>query len=187
MFFKPLRSVLASSAIVLGLANCGGKAEHQPELADSAADSGPAYGIADANGQDGSAAAPSTVRNGGAGEDIDSHALAQCEPGFQGFSAQLGDMHVNLFAFVFEPGDYQGDPIKILDVEVTRGSGEHYRASAGTANADGTISLHVDGVRPRFVGRVVASLPSTDDALRAPLMLDLSFDIAPATNCGGKR
>jgi hypothetical protein len=95
----------------------------------------------------------------------------------------VGELSVDFKAFVFEPGDYEGDPVHILWLDVSRANGEHYKAAVSTAESSGSILLHVSQIGPRFISSLDASLPAVDDPMRAPLMLSLTFDIAVRAGC----
>ena len=183
--------------LVFGVVSCGGKAGRE-ELSlaaggTSGASSGAAAGGTSGASSSGAAAGaaapeptepePSTVRVIGNDGDVDPRAAPDCTLGFQGFYARVAGMTIEFHAFVFEPGDYQGDPLRILWLDVVHTNGEHYRATAGTAAGGGNISLHVAQVEPRFIGSLEASLPALDDPMRAPLTLALDFDIAVRAGC----
>ena len=127
---------------------------------------------------------PSVVRVvGEEGEgSVDSSATAECLAGFHGFEAVLGEKLVTFHAFVSEPGDYTGDPLRLLWLEVT-GDGKHYLASCCASNFGGEIFLHVDAVEPRFMGELEAVLADQDDPNGPPLRLQLTFDIAVRAGC----
>jgi len=119
------------------------------------------------------------------GEDCcsDRQAKAQCISGFQGFSAQVEGIRFEFMAFVFEPGDYEGDPVRVLWLDALQAGGEHYRAAVGLAPSSGSISLHVDQIDPRFRGSLEAVLPVLDDPTLPPLKVALTFDIAARADC----
>ena len=173
------------AVVAFGVVSCGGKAsseERNPGAggASGASSSGGAGGVAE---PDPGGPEPSTVQVSGNDGDIDPQATPVCLQGFQGFSARVEGMSIEFHAFVFEPGDYEGDPLRILWLEVFRADGGHYLASAGQAEGSGKISLHVERIEPRFIGSLEASLPALDDPMRAPLMLALDFDIAVRAGC----
>jgi hypothetical protein len=177
-------------AILLGmmLVACGGKA-HGTGAADTDPPSSAGAGgsqLAPAAGEAGAPPLlePSVVRVvGEEGEgSVDSGATAECLVGFHGFAAVLGDRSVIFHAFVSEPGDYAGDPLRILWLEVT-GDGKHYLATCCTSNIGGEILLHVDAVEPRFMGELEAVLADQDDPNGPPLRLQLTFDIAVRAGC----
>jgi hypothetical protein len=103
--------------------------------------------------------------------------------GFQGFTAQLGDARVEFKAFVFEPGEYQGDSVHILWMHVEQADGSKYYARAGVYDSTGELNLHVVQVEPRFRGSLEAWLTSEDDPTSDFLPLSLSFDIDPRAGC----
>lgn len=175
------RLPLAVLAIVaFGVFSCGGKASTDtPSVAEAGASG--ASSLSGAAGTDALEPAPSVVQVTGNDGDIDPQATPECLTGFQGFYAHVGGMTVDFKAFISEPGDYQGDPLRILWLDALRPNGEHYRATAGTVGS-GNISLHVSQVEPRFIGSLEASLHADDPAL-APLMLRLTFDIAQRAGC----
>jgi hypothetical protein len=160
--------------------NCGGRANSQERAGAGAGD------VSSLGGADASVPTqppPSVVQVSGNDGDVDPQATPECLNGFQGFYARLGEISADFKAFVAKPGDYEGDSVQILWLEVSRANGEHYRAAAGTSESSGKISLHVQQVEPRFRGSLEALLPALDDPTRAPLMLTLSFDIAVRAGC----
>jgi hypothetical protein len=177
-------------AFLLGmmLVACGGKAHGTGATSTDPPSTAGAGGslLAPAGGEAGAPAVvePSVVRL--AGEDgegsVDSSATPECLAGFHGFQAVLGDKLVTFHAFVSEPGDYTGDPLRLLWLEVT-GGGKHYRASCCTSDVGGEIFLHVDAVAPRFTGELEAVLADQDDPSAPPLPLQLTFDIAVRAGC----
>lgn len=180
-----MRRLLCAIVLIAGcgLAGCGGKAsEHERDPDGAGAPGGGASGSPAVGG--GSNAAPaSSVAVSGDPSDIDPDAKPECSPGFQGFSAKVGGLTIDFKAFVFEPGDYQGDSVRILWLDALRANGEHYRAAAGTTESSGAISLHVQQVKPRFIGHLEAIVPAEDDSTAKPLMLQLTFDIAVREGC----
>lgn len=173
------------AVVALGVMGCGGKASREERNLAAAGQGGAS---SSATGEVGGAAPdpkdePSIVQVGGGDGEIDPQATPECMSGFQGFSARVDGMSIEFHAFVFEPGDYAGDPVQILWLEVRRADGEHYLATGGSAVESGNISLHVAQVAPRFIGSLEASLAFVDDPMRAPLMLDLTFDIAARAGC----
>lgn len=179
---KPLLPLLAM--VALGVFGCGGRAsgEAQSLAAGGASGVSSSGGAAGADALETREPAPSIVHVSGNDGDIDPRATPACLSGFQGFNAHVGGMTVDFKAFVLEPGDYEGDPVRILWLDALRPNGERYRATAGTVGS-GNISLHVTQVDPRFIGSLEASLPAVDDASLEPLMLRLSFDIAVRAGC----
>jgi len=126
----PLLAILA-----LGVVSCGGKAGSKVRnlAAGGASGSSSPGGAAGADAPDPMEPEPSIVYVTGNDGDIDPQATPECIAGFQGFSARMGGMSVDFKAFVFEPGDYEGDPVQILWLEARGANGEHYLAAAGTA------------------------------------------------------
>ncbi|MEP7051933.1 MAG: hypothetical protein ABJB12_16330 [Pseudomonadota bacterium] len=181
--FEKLRWPLLA-AIAFGVASCGGRASGEPRDAAQGGASGASSssGTAGAGAPETNEPEPSTVHVIWSDGDIDAQATPGCLAGFQGFSARLGEMRVDFQAFVYEPGDYTGDPVKILWLEAVLANGEYYRAAVGTLGS-GTISLHVAQVEPRFIGSLEASLPALNDPMLAPLTLRISFDIAVRAGC----
>jgi hypothetical protein len=172
------------AVVAIGGSSCGGKASSETHSVAAAGASGasPLGGAAGADARAAEESVASVVQLSGNDGDIDPQATPECLTGFQGFYAHVGGMTVDFKAFVFEPGDFEGDPMKILWLDALRPNGEHYRATAGTVGA-GKISLHVVQVEPRFIGSLEASLPAVDDPALEPLMLRLSFDIAARAGC----
>jgi hypothetical protein len=171
------------ASVAFGVVSCGGKASTDtPSVAGSGASGASSLsGAAGADPLNAGEAAPSVVQVTGNDGDIDFQATPECTRGFQGFYAHVGGMTVDFKAFISEPGDYQGDPLRILWLDALRSNGQHYRATGGTVGS-GSISLHVSQVEPRFIGSLEASLTADDPSL-APLMLGLSFDIAQRAGC----
>lgn len=173
------------AVVALEVMGCGGKASSEKRNLPAAGQGGASSST---TGEAGGAAPdpkdePSMVQVGGREGEIDPQATPECMYGFQGFSARVGGMSIEFHAFVSEPGDYEGDSVHILWLEVRRADGEHYLATGGTAVESGNVSLHVARVAPRFIGRLEASMAFVDDPMRAPLMLDLTFDIAARAGC----
>lgn len=184
------RPLLLLAILAVSLSSCGGKASSETQSpaaagASAGASSAGAAGVAGVAGADASnpkMPEPSIVRVIGNDLEVDPQARPGCIEHFQGFYAQLGGMSLDFKAFVSEPGDYDGDPIRILWLDAQRTNGEHYRATAGTVGL-GFISLHVEQVEPRFIGSLEAQLFPVDDPTLAPLTLRLSFDIAARAAC----
>ncbi len=103
-------------------------------------------------------------------------------PCFSGFTAALDGLRVQFSAFVFEPGDYEGDSLYILYMRVVTQDGRVFVANDGNMSI-GDITLHVDSVRPRFVGEVDAILIDEVDAEAPPLELSLAFDVLSYDSC----
>jgi hypothetical protein len=94
----------------------------------------------------------------------------------------VGATLVTFHAFVFEPGDYVGDPLHILWLEATA-HGKRHLAACCSAESAGEIFVHVDTVEPRFTGELQAVLQDQDDSNAEPLRLHLTFDIAVRAGC----
>jgi hypothetical protein len=172
-----LLSALVSAALLF-LASCGGKARVDEGPTGRAVSVGAGGDTASPG-----AAAPSVVHLvGGENPVTDFQAKPECLQGFQGFSAKLAEQFVDFKAFVFEPGDYTGDPVKILYLDVTGADG-HYQAATGTGESTGSINLHVDAVDPRFAGYLEAVLTEVDDPMKPNLRMRLDFDIAVRDGC----
>ncbi len=169
--------------VAFGVVGCGGKAIGQERNLNGGGAGGASSSSGGAAGADTKQQEPNTVHLTGDEDEIDSQAAAKCLQGFQGFTAHVGGMNVDFIAFVFEPGDYQGDPLQILWLEARGANGEHYVATAGPVEYSGSISLHVEQVEPRFIGSIKASIPAVDDPIRPALMLSLSFDVAVQAGC----
>lgn len=182
LYEKRLLPLLA--ILTFGVFSCGGKAssETQSMAAGGANAASPSAGAAGADAPDMKQPDPSVVRVSGDDRQIDPQARPECLTSFQGFYAHVGGMTLDFKAFVFEPGDYEGDPIKILWLDALQANGDHYRATAGTVGS-GYISLHVTQVAPRFIGSLEATLFPVDNPMLSPLMLRLSFDIAVRAGC----
>jgi hypothetical protein len=174
----------AIALVGLGFGGCGGKAL---DSSHSLGDAG-APGNAAAAGSQGDVEArapdPSVVRlvAGDGGLSTDEHAIPECLAGFQGFQAKLSGRAFDFKAFVAEPGDYTGDPVHILWLELREPDGRHYLATGGSPGP-GTISLHVDTVEPRFIGSLEAIMPDETDTAAKPLNVKLEFDIAVRVGC----
>ena len=129
--------------VAFGVIGCGGKASSDKGgIAGGGA--GGVFSSAGAAGAD--APGPSTVQVNGNDEGIDLNATPECLQGFQGFAGQVEGVDLDFKAFVSMPGDYEGDPVRILWLEAVRTDNEHYLAAAGTAESSGSISLHVEQV-----------------------------------------
>jgi hypothetical protein len=174
--------------LAMMLVACGGKAHGTGTAGTDPPSTAGAGGsqLAPAAGEAGAPTMPepSVVRVvGEEGEgSVDSSATAGCLGGFHGFEAVLGEELVTFHAFVSEAGDYTGDPLRLLWLEVT-GDGKHYLASCCASNFGGEIFLHVDAVEPRFMGELEAVLADQDDPNGPPLRLQLTFDIAVRAGC----
>lgn len=175
------------TAIALVVMSCGGKAarEQGSPPAGGAAGAVASGGQAGVNVPNPKEPDPSAVvvSVNGNKESVDPQVTPECLAGFQGFQARVGGMSLDFKAFVFKPGDYEGDPVQILWLDVRRDNGEQYRAAAGSAVSSGSISLHVEQVGLRFVGSLEALAPGLDDPSLAPLKLTVSFDIAVRDGC----
>lgn len=167
--------------IVVAGAGCGGKSR---ESSDEPTRGGAPTGGGSAN-QGGSAPveAPSIVKVEGDIQASVVDASAECLPSFQGFVAKSGGTTIDFKAFIQEPGDYMGDPLRILWLDVQQPDGSGYNASTGAANMTGSILLHVETVSPRFTGSIEATLTNRSDPAGQPLELQLSFDIAVRQGC----
>jgi hypothetical protein len=167
--------------IAAASAGCGGKAR---EGADSP-EPGGASAVGGSANQGGSAPVeePSVVEVSGDIQASVADAAAECLSSFQGFVAKSGGMTIDFKAFIQEPGDYTGDALRILWLDVQQPDGSAYNASTGAANATGSILLHVKTVSPRFVGSMEATLTNRSDPTEEPLELQLSFDIAARAGC----
>lgn len=175
---------MAIALVGLSFSGCGGKAL---DTSQSPGDAG-APGNAAAAGLPGNVEAgapdPSLVRlvAGDGGFSTDEHATAACLTGFQGFQANLGNRAFDFKAFVAEPGDYTGDPVRILWFGLREPDGRHYLATGGSPGP-GTISLHVDTVEPRFIGSLEAVMSDQTDTEAKLLKVKLEFDIAVRVGC----
>lgn len=167
--------------IVAAGAGCGGKAT---EGSNDPGRGGAPAGGGSAN-QAGSApvGAPSVVEVSGDIQASVADAAAECLSSFQGFVAKAGGTTIDFKAFIQEPGDYRGDPLRILWLDVQQPDGSAYSASTGAADATGSILLHVETVSPRFTGNIEATLTNRGDPAQEPLQLQLSFDIAARAGC----
>lgn len=174
-----LIGVLSLAVVIVGGVSCGGKASEQHSVASGGAGGGASSaGAAGVDRPPTDLPEPSTVSVNGAEGGTDPDATPHCIPDFQGFSARVAAMTLELEAFALQPGDYEGDPVHILWLDAVRADGEHFRAVVGSADSRGSISLHVKQVEPRFRGSLEALLPDVDDPTRNPLKLSLTFDIA---------
>lgn len=130
--------------------------------------------------------APNSVSLMGDGDgavDQGATAVTGLGPCFRGFSAVLDGTHVELIAFVQEPGEYTGDSTHILSVQATTADGRTYVADAGILE-DGDITLHVSSVMPRFVGTAQLLLVREGQPEADPLNLSLAFDVLSEGVCG---
>jgi hypothetical protein len=129
--------------------------------------------------------APSSVSIvvGGDGPVVDANPVPTCVSGFQGFSASVDGLSIELEAFISEPGRYEGDPLRIIYLDVKRPDGSEYCVTGGQATCLGTVTLVARSVGPRFTGEVEAELVNRNDAAAPTLTLSLSFDIASRVGC----
>ena len=174
----------AIALVGLGFGGCGGKAHDSSESPSDAGASGNAAAAGSPGNVDAGARNPSVVRlvAGDGGLSTEEHATPECLAGFQGFQAKLSDRVFDFKAFVAEPGDYTGDPLHILWLDLREPDGRHYRATGGSPGP-GTISLHVDKVEPRFIGSLEAIMSDETDTEAKPLNVKLEFDIATRVGC----
>ena len=175
----------AIALVVLGFSGCGGKARDGLQSPGDAGSSGRAGDAAGSPGNvDAGAPDPSVVRlvADDGGLSTDEHATPECLAGFQGFQANLSGRVFDFKAFVAEPGDYTGDPVRILWLDLREPDGRHYRATGGSPGP-GTIFLHVDTVEPRFIGSLEAVMSDQTDTEAKPLNVKLEFDIAVRAGC----
>ena len=168
----------------LGFGGCGGKARDSFQPPSDAGASGNAAAAGSPGNVEAAAPDPSVVRlvAGDGSVSIDEHATAECLAGFLGFQARPGDLAFDFKAFVAEPGDYIGDPVHILWLDLFDADGRHYLATGGSPGP-GTISLHVDTVEPRFIGRLEAVMSDQPDREANLLNVKLEFDIAVRGGC----
>ena len=174
----------AIALVALGFGGCGGKALDSSHSPGDAGASGNAAAAGSQGNVEASAPDPSVVRlvADDGGLSTDEHATPECLAGFQGFQANLSGRVFDFKAFVAEPGDYTGDPVRILWLDLREPDGRHYRATGGSPGP-GTIFLHVDTVEPRFSGSLEAVLSDQSDTEAKPLNVKLEFDIAVRAGC----
>jgi hypothetical protein len=176
---------LTIALVGFGFSGCGGKARDSFQSPGDAGASGNAAAAAGSPGNlDSGPPDPSVVRlvAGDRGLSTDEHATPECLANFHGFQAWLSDGAFDFKAFVAEPGDYTGDPVHILWLELREAAGRSYRATGGSPGP-GAIFLHVDTVEPRFIGNLEAVMFDETDAEAKPLNVKLEFDIAVRAGC----
>lgn len=174
------------AVVGFGVAGCGGRAAREqanpPAGETGGVAAAGAAGVPDTNPSEPEPSVVMVSDNGSEGS-VDADATPQCLTGFQGFHAHAAGMSLEFEAFVFKPGDYTGDPVQILWLDVQRDDGERYRAASGSASSLGSISLHVEQIGLRFVGSLEALAPGLDDPTLPPLKVALTFDIAVQAGC----
>jgi hypothetical protein len=182
---EKLIRVLTLAVLILAVVRCGGKAasQEQSSAAGGAGGSASSAGAAGVDSLEPTLPEPNVVFVNGEDGGVDRNAMSNCLRGLQGFSAQAADMAIRFEGVVGKPGDYEGDSVHVLWLDVRRPSGEAYRASVGLPESGGSISLHVEQVEPRFRGSLEAVLPAEDDPTLMPLKLSLTFDIDPLAGC----
>jgi hypothetical protein len=172
----------------LSLTACGGRTTTATPALDGAASGAADSASTEATageGTDSTSPVPSVVQlvTGDGGAPTAARATPECIPGFQGFQATVDDQSIDFKAFVAQPGDYTGDSLHILWLDVKTATGQNYRAAVVPSGSTGRISVHVVAAEPRFVGSLEAVATDLDDANAPPLVLALTFDIAVRDGC----
>ena len=174
-------AIIALFAFGIGAAACGGRARQGEKTSDIAMQGGTGGASMHAGDE---ADAASSVRltesesELAAGDTV----TAECPTGFHGFTAKLDGWSIEFHAFISDPGDYSGDPVRILWLEIVEPDGHRYLATGGLPQP-GQVFLHVDSIAPRFTGRIDALLYRRDDPSAPSRSLSLTFDVAPNDTC----
>jgi hypothetical protein len=181
------RADLLALMLVVTSVSCGRNAGSAPGAGahGGASDLGGAAGYGGAGGESPTTPPPSSVSVivGGDGPLVDAHSTPTCINGFEGFASRVDGLSIDFEAFITEPGRYEGDPIRILYLDVKMPDGNEYCATAGQTTCPGTVTLIARSVEPRFTGEVEAELVNRNDATAPTLTVNLTFDIASHVGC----
>lgn len=190
---KPALVALLAATGLLGTVNCGkmqgtglvaGRGGRSP--AAGAGGAGDGGGVGGSSGTGGAPyGLPSTISLvvDGAEPLVTSDAAATCLQLFEGFGATVGGFAVEFEAFIQEPGDYAGDPLRILYLHMKAPDGSDYCGTGGLTSCLGSVNLHARAVAPRFSGELEAEVVDRDDPEAPPLAIKLTFDVADRTDC----
>src|SRR5205814_4585852 len=140
----------------LGTIDCGrGKMQGTGPVAGSGGGS-PALGVGGGGGggMGGAGGGPYALPNtisliiDGADPLVSSDDVATCLISFEGFHATIGGFSVEFQAFIQEPGDYTGDALRILYLDMKAPDGRDYCGTGGLGLCLGWVRLHAQAVAP---------------------------------------